>query len=106
MLTSAVNGPVATCLFKLQMNGAAINAGMGTCGLCGPIGFITGWLEPAVEENVRLGVDLAAAAESPLRNYLGLAVVCFVIPAVGGWFFSSLMRKKGLIKDGDLDLHL
>ena len=106
VLTSAVNGPVATCLFKLQMNGAAINAGMGTCGLCGPIGSITGWLEPAVEENVRLGVDLAAAAESPLRNYLGLFVVCFVIPAVGGWFFSSLMRKKGLIKDGDLDLHL
>ena len=41
-LASAVTGPIATCLFKLQMNGEPINSGMGTCGMCGPIGVITG----------------------------------------------------------------
>ena len=45
-LTSAITGPIATCLFKLEMNGAAVNSGMGTCGLCGPIGVWTGWVAP------------------------------------------------------------
>ena len=43
-LASAVTGPIATCVFKLQMNGAPINSGMGTCGMCGPIGVITGFI--------------------------------------------------------------
>ena len=30
ILTSAITGPLATCVFKLQMNGAAVNSGMGT----------------------------------------------------------------------------
>ena len=38
ILTSMITGPVATCIFRLEMNGAAVNSGMGTCGLCGPIG--------------------------------------------------------------------
>ena len=38
IVTSAITGPIATCVFKLQMNGAAVNSGMGTCGLCGPAG--------------------------------------------------------------------
>ena len=33
IVTSAITGPIATCIFKLQMNGAAVNSGMGTCGL-------------------------------------------------------------------------
>lgn len=32
IVTSAITGPIATCVFKLQMNGAAVNSGMGTCG--------------------------------------------------------------------------
>ena len=35
ILASAITGPLATCVFKLEMNGAAINSGMGTCGMCG-----------------------------------------------------------------------
>lgn len=31
-LASAITGPIATCLFHLQMNGAAVSSGMGTCG--------------------------------------------------------------------------
>ena len=38
IVTSAITGPVATCLFKLQMNGAAVSSGMGTCGFVGQIG--------------------------------------------------------------------
>ena len=44
ILSSAVTGPVATCIFKLQMNGAAVASGMGTCGLVGQIGVYTGWV--------------------------------------------------------------
>ena len=54
ILTSAITGPIATCLFKLQMNGAPINSGMGTCGLCGPIGVWTGWLR---SEERRVGKE-------------------------------------------------
>ena len=38
ILTSAITGLIATCVFRLQMNGPAISSGMGTCGLAGQIG--------------------------------------------------------------------
>ena len=43
-LASAITGPLATCLFRLEMNGPAISSGMGTCGLVGQIGVYTGWV--------------------------------------------------------------
>ena len=43
-LASAITGPVATCLFRLEMNGAPVSSGMGTCGLVGQIGVYTGWV--------------------------------------------------------------
>ena len=46
-VASAITGPIATCIFRLQMNGDAINSGMGTCGLCGQLGVWTGWLAPS-----------------------------------------------------------
>ncbi len=98
VVASIVNGPLATCLFKLQMNGAAINSGMGTSGLCGQIGLITGWAAPMCEENAALGVDFAAATASPALNWIGLVVCSFVIPALVSWLVSELMRKKGLIR--------
>ena len=67
ILTSAITGPIATCFFKLQMNGAAINSGMGTCGLCGPIGVWTGWLTPGAEAAAKGAAAMMAAlgVESP-----------------------------------------
>ena len=106
MVASIVNGPIATCLFKLQMNGAAINSGMGTSGLCGQIGLITGWAAPMCEENPAFGVDFAAATASPALNWIGLVVCSFVIPALVSWLVSELMRKKGWIKEGDYALDL
>ena len=44
ILTSAITGPLATCLFKLQMNGTPVSSGMGTCGFVGQIGVYTGWM--------------------------------------------------------------
>ena len=100
ILTSAITGPIATCLFKLQMNGAPINSGMGTCGLCGPIGVWTGWLTPGAD-----AVAKGAAAIAPTAfDWLGLVLICFVLPAILCWIFGQLFRKFGWIKEGDLTL--
>ncbi len=100
ILCSAITGPIATCLFKLQMNGAPINSGMGTCGLCGPIGIWTGWLSPSAE-----AVSKGAVAITPsAMDWLGLVLICFVLPAVVTTLISNLMRKAGLIREGDLKL--
>jgi uncharacterized membrane protein len=104
VVASIVNGPIATCLFKLQMNGAPINSGMGTSGLCGQIGLITGWLQPTIENNPALGVDLATAYANPVMNWIGLIVVSFIIPAVVALATSEFMRKKGWIVLGDYNL--
>ena len=107
VVASIVNGPIATCLFKLQMNGAPINSGMGTSGLCGPIGCVTGWFSPserALTVGESMGVDIAAAYANPAVQWIGLAVVCVVVPALVSWLVSELMRKKGWISDGDYKL--
>ena len=99
-VASAITGPIATCLFGLQMNGAPINSGMGTCGLCGPIGVWTGWLAPSAE-----AVAKGAAAITPAAmDWLGLLLICIVLPAVLTWLIGIPCRKLGWIKDGDLKL--
>ena len=100
ILTSAITGPLATCLFKLEMNGAAVSSGMGTCGLVGQIGVITGWFAPS-----EAAVANGAVAISPnFMDWLGLILICFVLPAVLTWAFGLIFRKIGWIKDGDLTL--
>lgn len=99
-LTSAITGPIATCIFKLQMNGAAVNSGMGTCGLCGPIGVWTGWVAPS-EAAIANG---AAAIIPTAMDWIGLALVCVVLPAIICWALGLLSRKLGWIKEGDLTL--
>nr|WP_326185630.1 PTS sugar transporter subunit IIC [uncultured Oscillibacter sp.] len=99
-VASAITGPLATCLFKLEMNGAPINSGMGTCGLCGQIGIWTGWLAPS-EDAVAKG----AAAISPTGfDWLGLVLICFVLPAILAPAINQVCRKLGWVKDGDLTL--
>ena len=99
-LASAITGPIATCVFQLQMNGAPINSGMGTCGLCGQIGVWTGWLNPS-EKALEMG--LTAITPSAM-DWLGLALICFVLPAILSYAFCELLRKMGCIKEGDLKL--
>ena len=100
IVASAITGPLATCVFRLEMNGAAINSGMGTCGLCGQIGVWTGWMSPS-EEALAKG----AAALSPTAfDWIGLALISFVLPALLCWLGGALLRKIGWIRENDLKL--
>ena len=96
-LAAAITGPVATCLFRLEMNGAPVSSGMGTCGLVGQIGVYTGWVN-----------DIAAGVKTAITgmDWLGLVLISFVLPAVLTWLIAIPLRKWGWIKDGDLKLDL
>ena len=96
-LASAITGPLATCLFRLEMNGAPVSSGMGTCGLVGQIGVYTGWVN-----------DVAAGTKAAITgmDWLGLVLISFVLPAVLTWLIAIPLRKWGWIKDGDLKLDL
>ncbi len=100
ILTSAVTGPIATCIFRLEMNGAPVSSGMGTCGLVGQIGVWTGWLAPS-ERAMSNG---AAAITPGVMEWLGLILISFVLPAVLCWAFGRFFRKIGWIREGDLTL--
>lgn len=96
-LASAITGPIATCVFKLEMNGAAISSGMGTCGFVGQIGVYTGWLS-----------DIANGAKEAVTafDWAGLVLICFVLPAVITPLIAFPLRKIGWIKENDLKLDL
>ncbi len=100
IVASAITGPLATCLFKLEMNGEAISSGMGTCGFVGQIGVIGGWFNPA-EKAIANG---ASAIQAGWVDYLGLILICFVLPAVLCWLGGLLLRRIGWIKENDLKL--
>jgi len=95
-LCSAITGPIATCVFKLQMNGAAISSGMGTCGMVGPIGVYTGWVN-----------DIAAGLKAGITgmDWLGLALIAIVLPAVISPIINAFLKKTGWVKDGDMKLN-
>ena len=99
-LASAITGPLATVLFKLEMNGAEVSGGMGTCGMVGPIGVITGWFDP-VEKALAEG---AAAITPGAMDWIGLLLICIVLPAVRSWVFDRILRRIGWVKDGDMKL--
>ena len=84
-LASAITGPISTCLFKLECTG--VSAGMGTCGLVGPIGVFAD-----------MGFNV--------NSILGVLLVCIVLPAILSLVFSEIMRKLGWIKENDLKLEL
>ena len=100
ILTSAVTGPLATCVFRLEMNGPPVSSGMGTCGLVGQIGVWTGWLSPSERALANGAVAVAPGA----MDWLGLILISFVLPAVLCWAFGLLFRRIGWIKPGDLTL--
>ena len=94
-VVSAITGPLATCVFHLEMNGPAIASGMGTCGLVGPIGVYTGWIS-----------EIAAGTRTAVTgmDWTGLILIAIVLPAVLTPILGHFMRKAGWIKPGDLTL--
>jgi uncharacterized membrane protein len=97
ILASMITGPLATCVFKLQMNGSPVSSGMGTCGFVGQIGVYTGWVS-----------DIAAGTKTAVTpmDWAGLVLICFVLPAVLSFVFCELLRKIGWIRENDLKLDL
>ena len=94
VITSVILGPISTCVFHMRNNGAAITSGMGTSGLVGPIGIVTGWT------NMPEGMSVTAA------DWIGMILLCFVLPLVLTWAIGKAFRAKGLIKEGDLKIDL
>lgn len=80
-ISSAILGPLATLFFKMENN--RIGAGMGTSGLVGQFGTY---------------------AEMGNSAWPGMIILHFLLPAVLTLFFSEFMRKKRLIKPGDMRL--
>ncbi|MBR4343159.1 MAG: PTS sugar transporter subunit IIC [Lachnospiraceae bacterium] len=95
-LASAITGPIATCVFDFKMNGVPVSSGMGTCGLVGQIGVYTGWVN-----------DVASGAKDAITafDWVGMILICFVLPAVLSCVFCMLLKKIGWIKDGDMKLN-
>lgn len=97
IITSAITGPIATCIFRLQMNdpASAVASGMGTCGLVGQIGVYAGWVS-----------DVAAGTKAAITamDWIGLVLISFVLPAVLTPLIAMPLRKAGWIKDGDMKL--
>lgn len=85
-ITAAICGPLATMLFKLEVTPEfSVAAGMGTCGLVGPIGVFS------------------SMGSSSLA---GIIVVCFIAPALLSYYLDMLFRKIGWVKDGDQKIEL
>ena len=95
ILASAITGPISTCLFRMEMNGAAVSSGMGTCGLVGQIGVYTGWV-----------TDVASGAKTAITgmDWAGMFLICFILPGILTWIFGQGLRKMGWIKENDLKL--
>ncbi len=85
ILASMVTGPIATCIF--HMENIAAGAGMGTCGLVGPIGIYT-------------------AMENTSSMWAGMLLICLILPAILSLVFGEVLRKAGWIRPGDLKLDL
>lgn len=94
-VVSAITGPLATCVFHLEMNGPAIASGMGTCGLVGPIGVYTGWMS-----EIAAGTRQAIGA----MDWTGLILIAIVLPAILTPILGHFLRRIGWIRPGDLTL--
>jgi uncharacterized membrane protein len=84
-LAAAITGPIATTVFKLKCTG--VSAGMGTCGMVGPIGIFS-------------------ASGTDTMTIVGTVLICLVLPAILSLVFSEILRKMGWIKMGDMKLDM
>lgn len=87
ILASAILGPIATVLFKMESN--SIGAGMGTSGLVGQIGTIA--------EMSANGVGLSTILTK-------ISILHFILPIILCLLICNILRNKGFIKDGDMKI--
>ena len=95
IIVSAITGPLATCLFHLEMNGPAISSGMGTCGLVGQIGVYTGWMNE-IAEGSRTAITTS--------DWTGLILISAVLPAILTPLVALVFRRMRWINKGDLKI--
>jgi uncharacterized membrane protein len=93
LIASTVNGALAATVFKLTMYGPAVAAGMGTCGLVGPLGVYTGWVD---------GAAAGLRPEIAVFDWITLLLVCIVIPVIISLLIAALLRHIGWIKKDDM----
>lgn len=88
-LASFLLGPISTSVFKME--NIPIGSGMGSSGLVGQFGTITA---------------MQAADKGGPSMWIGIILLHFVLPIVLTLIISEFMRKKGLIKPGDLKIDI
>lgn len=84
-LTGAILGPVSTMILKME--NSPLGSGMGTSGLVGQISMVN-----------EMGYSMTLLIQILLLH--------FIIPAILSFIIYLLMRKKSLIKDGDMKINL
>lgn len=93
-ITAAITGALSTCVFQMRNNGPAISSGMGTSGLVGPIGIISGWA--SMPDGYKAGAF----------QWIGMLLICFALPVAITWIIGKIFRARGIIKKGDLKIDL
>lgn len=88
-LASFLLGPISTSVFKME--NIPIGSGMGSSGLVGQFGTITA---------------MQAADKGGPSMWIGIILLHFVLPTILTLIISEFMRKKGLIKPGDLKIDI
>ena len=86
IVASAILGPLSTMVFKMTNNSSG--AGMGTSGLVGQ--FMT-W-------------QTMSGVENHLTLLIKILLLHFILPGLIAYVVSFIMRKKGIIKEGDMKL--
>lgn len=89
ILTSAITGPIATVIFPLE--NMPQGAGMGTCGLVGPL---------------LMWQTMVEAGKGNVVTLIQILLVCIILPAILTYMFAIPMRKRSWIKRNDLKLEL
>ena len=88
IIASAILGPVSTVVLGMTCN--ATGSGMGSAGLVGQI----------------MTFQTMTATLPPAVVLVQIMLMHFVLPAVIAFAVSEIMRKKGIIKDGDMKLDI
>lgn len=88
IITSSILGPISTTIFKMSNNAAG--AGMGSSGL---VGQLMTW-------------QTMIGTERPIILLIKILLLHFILPAIIAFIVSTILRKKNIIKDGDMKLEL